>query len=89
MCVCFFFFFHDTSANKRKFSDGLALFGLSVNQQNKKFVQFILDGKSMDLPNEQRLFNLLGRSKRLCSQGSRDPSPMINFVSGCRNYSLT
>ena len=57
MCVCFFF--HVTSANKKKFSDGLALFGLSVNQQNTKFVQSILDGKSRDLPDEQRLFNLL------------------------------
>ena len=59
VCVCVVFF-HDTSANKKKFSDGLALFGLSVNQQNAKFVQSILDGKSRDLPNEQRPFNLLG-----------------------------
>lgn len=58
MFVCFFF--HDISANKKKFSDGVALFGLSVNQQNTKFVQSILDGKSRDLPNEQRPFNLLG-----------------------------
>ena len=60
VCVRVFFFFHVTSANKKKFSDGLALFGLSVNQQNTKFVQSILDGKSRDLPDEQRLFNLLG-----------------------------
>ena len=60
MFVCLFVFFHDISANKKKFSDGLALFGLSVNQQNTKFVQSILDGKSRDLPNEQRPFNLLG-----------------------------
>lgn len=59
VCVCVVFF-HDTSANKKKFSDCLALFGLSVNQQNTKFVQSILDGKSRDLPNEQRPFNLLG-----------------------------
>ena len=38
VCVRVVFFFHDTSANKKKFSDGLALFGLSVNQQNTKFV---------------------------------------------------
>ena len=88
-CLFVCLFFHDISANKKKFSDRLALFRLSVNQQNTMFVQFILDGKSRDLSNEQRLFNLLGRSKGLCSQGSRDPSPMINFVSGCRNYSLT
>ena len=43
VCVCVVFF-HDTSVNKKKFSDGLALFGLSVNQQNTKFVQSILDG---------------------------------------------
>ena len=60
VCVRVFFFFHVTSANKKKFSDGLALFGLSVNQQNTKFVQSILDGKSRDFPDEQRLFNLLG-----------------------------
>lgn len=36
VCVCVVFF-HDTSANKKKFSDGLELFGLSVNQQNTKF----------------------------------------------------
>jgi len=56
----FGFFLHDISANKKKFSDGVALFGLSVNQQNTRFVQSILDGKSRDLPTEQRLFNLLG-----------------------------
>ena len=59
VCVCFFFF-HDTSANKKKFSDGVALFGLSVKQQNTKSVQSFLEGKSRVLLDEQRLFNLLG-----------------------------
>ena len=57
VCVCFF---HDTSANKKKFSDGVALFGLSVKQQNTKSVQSFLEGKSKVLLDEQRLFNLLG-----------------------------
>lgn len=55
-----FCFLHDTSANKKKFSDGVALFGLPVNQRNTKSVQSFLEGKSRVLLNEQRPFNLLG-----------------------------